>query len=211
MASGYLTKQADQLTGSYLNAVNDAAAGGQIVSLPAGVTGPAYSATQAGDRIVGDDITMLALSNTTTGTLYGGIYEYVATTASPTRAIVRGGIAFWVAADIGVSYTISSDAQPATTSPAFFAGIFINAITAGNWGWIQTAGVASVLFDSTITATTVGQQVTAKVSAVVASTADNGAAATQETQAAAIGVSAVTVAASTISTVFITRSPFGRI
>jgi hypothetical protein len=64
MAGGMLTKQADQLTARFLNDVNDSVSGGAIVSLPSGVTGPAVSATQPGDRIVVDDIGALALSDT---------------------------------------------------------------------------------------------------------------------------------------------------
>src|ERR1700758_821268 len=99
MAGGMLTKQADQLTARFLNDVNDAVAGGAIVSLPSGVTGPAVSATQPGDRIVLDDATALALSDTAIGTLFGGIYMYVQTLSSSTAAPARGTGAFIRAAD----------------------------------------------------------------------------------------------------------------
>jgi hypothetical protein len=210
MASGMLTKQADNISARYLNDVNDAVSGGAPVSVPAGAPAAQVNQTQPGDRICLDDITALGLSDTTVGTLYGGIYIYVQATYT-TTAPVRGGIGFWKQADVGVQYVAYGDALPATATPSFIAGIFISAPTKGNYCWIQIAGVASVLFDSTITATTVGDLVTAKVSAVVPSTADNGATVTQETVAAMLGVSIQTAAASTVSQVALTRSPFSRI
>jgi hypothetical protein len=210
MAGGMLTKQADFLTAKYLNDVNDSTLGGAVVSVPSGAPSAMVSQTQPGDRIVLDDITALALSDTAVGTLYGGIYMYAQYTTT-TTACVRGGIAFFAQADVGVAYIVYGDAKPATGFPTFIAGIFINVITKGNYGWIQIAGVASVLFDSTTTATQVGDAVSAKASAVVPSTADNGATVSQLTVAAMIGVSIQTVSTSTISQVAITRSPFGRI
>jgi hypothetical protein len=210
MAGGMLTKQAVFLSAAYLNDVNDAAAGGVVVSVPAGAPTVASSQTLPGDRIVLDDISALALSDTTIGTLYGGIYMYGQATWTTTAA-TRGGVAFFKQADVGTNYIFYGDAQPATTTPSFIAGIWISAPTKGNYCWIQIAGVASVLFDSTVSATTVGSSVSAKVSAVVPSTADNGATVSQQTMADMLGVSIQTVAASTISEVALTRSPFGRI
>jgi len=214
MAGGMLVKQAIMLTARYLNDVNDSASGGAIVSLPTGVPQVQTSQTIPGDRIVLDDATALALSDTTIGTLYGGIYMYVQYKTT-TRAAVLGGIAFYKQADVGAGsnagYIVYGDAQPATATPSFIAGIFISAPTANNYCWIQIAGVASVLFDSTVTATTVGSMVSAKVSSVVASCADNGATVSQATVAALLGVSIQTVAASTVSQVALTRSAFSRI
>jgi hypothetical protein len=213
MAGGMLTKQADQLTAKYLNDVNDAAQGGQVVSVPSGAPTAAVSATMIGDRIVLDDITALALSDTTVGTLYGGIYEYVQFKTT-TRAAAVGGIAFWTAASLIAtqSYVVNGDAQPSTTVPTYIAGIFINVLTANYYGWIQIAGLATVLFDSaSLTAIAAGNWVSAKVSATLASTADVGAAAGVVTLAGMIGVAVGAPVSNTASTVMITRSPFGRI
>lgn len=214
MAGGMLTKQAVLLTAKYLNDVNDSVSGGAIFALPSGVQPPQYSQTIPGDRIVLDDATALALSDTSVGTLYGGIYMYVQYKTT-TRAAVLGGIAFWKGSDVGAAsnsgYIVYGDAQPSTALPGYVAGIFISAPTANNFCWIQIAGSASVLFDSTVTATTAGNMVSAKVSATVASTADNAAVVSQATVAALIGVSIATVAASTVSLVAMTRSPFSRI
>ena len=212
MAGGMLTKQADFLTAKYLNDVNDSVAGGVVVSVPSGAPTPAVSQTLPGDRIVLDDATALALSDTSVGTLYGGVYMYVQASVT-TRAIVRGGIAFFKAADIGSAYTVYSDAQPSTTVPSYVAGIFINALTTAYYGWIQVAGAASVLFDSAaLTAIAAGNWVSVKVSATLASTADVGAVAGVVTIAALLGVAVGIPVSSTVSTVMLTRGTFcGRI
>lgn len=214
MAGGMLTKQADQLTAKFLNDVNDSSQGGTLVSVPTGAPQAAVSATQAGDRIVLDDATALALSDTTIGTLLGGVYMYVKTTAV-TRQAVRGGIAFFKTADLGAAsnsgYNAYSDADPSASVPTHIAGIYINALTSGNYGWIQTAGAASVLFD-TLTSAADGTLVTAKISPVVASTADAGAVPTATTVAALIGVACGLPSSTVISTVMMTRGTFcGRI
>jgi hypothetical protein len=218
MAGGWFTKQADYLNAAYLNDVNDTTVGGQIQSVPSGITATQGQQTLPGDRIVLDDATASALSDTTVGTLYGGIYMYVQSTYTTTAPAV-GQIGFLKGTDVGnllptspntTSYVAYGDAQPTTGNPAYVLGIYINAITKNNYGWIQIAGMASVLFDSTVTATTTGSMVTAKASSVVPSCADNGVAITQATWCAQIGVSVATVAASTISKVAILRG-FGRI
>lgn len=227
MASGMLTKQADFLTAKFLNNVNDTVAGGAIVSVPAGAPTPAVSQLIAGDKIVLDDATALALSDTTTGTLFGGIYMYVGTLSSATASPARGTAAFYRAADLPTAlsnlYQVSSDAQPTTTLPTLIAGVFINAITKGNFGWIQVAGVCMCLFDSTIAAATVGGYVTTRgangTAATVASTFDVGAAvvtpgtvAIANSQiAAGVGVAIVLPVVSTITAVLWTRTPFVRV
>jgi hypothetical protein len=218
MAGGWFTKQADFLTAAYLNDVNDQTVGGQIQSVPSAVPATQGIQTLPGDRIILDDATAYALSDTTVGTLYGGIYCYVQSTYT-TQAPVVGGIAFFKAADIGnltptspltTSYVAYGDAQPLTTVPTYVFGIWINVLTKSYYGWIQIAGVASVLFDSAVTANVTGNWVSAKVSASVASTADVGAVVGVITIAAILGVSVGTVTTSTVSKVSLLRG-FGRL
>ena len=109
---------------------------------------------------------------------------------------------------------MNGDAQPTTAIPTLIAGIFINAITKGNYGWIQVAGIATVLFDSgTLTTIAAGETVSAKISATVASTADVGATgSTSPTLAAQLGVAIAAPVSNTASTVLLTRGTFcGRI
>jgi hypothetical protein len=210
MASGMLTKQAEFQSNKYLNDINDAAAGGVIVSIPTGAPSPAVSQTIPGDKIALDDATALALSDTTVGTLLGGVYMYVKTTAV-TRQAVRGGIAFFKTADLGVQYAVYSDADPSTSVPTHVAGVYLSAPTSGNYCWIQVAGAASVLFD-TLTSAADGTMVTVKISPVVASTADAGAVPTATVMAALLGVACGIPSSTVVSTVMLTRGTFcGRI
>ena len=218
MASGMLTKQAVMNTAKFLNDVNDANSGGTIVSLPSGAPSPAVSQDIPGDRIVLDDATATALSDTSVGTLYGGVYMYVGTVSGATNAIARGQIAYWRANELpggaAQGYTVTSDVQPSSSVPTFIAGIFINAITKGNFGWIQVAGFANVLFDQTLTLASQGLWVTAKVSsnASTPGSADVGAASSTTTLAALLGVAVSSPIASTIMSIIMTRGLFcGRI
>jgi len=216
MAAGMLTKQATFNTAKFLNDVNDANAGGVIVSLPAGAPSPAVSQDIPGDRIVLDDATALALSDTSIGTLFGGVYQYVKTTAV-TRPAQRGCVAFFKTADLGVAYNVYSDPDPSAAVPTHIAGIYISAPTSGNYCWIQVAGAASVQFDgAALTSSADGQFVSAKVSSANATSlgypADAGAATSNVTVSALIGVACGLPSSTVISTVMITRGTFcGRI
>jgi hypothetical protein len=220
---GYGFKQADQLSARFLNDVNDASVGGALVSLPVGVQSAQVSATAAGDAIIMDDATAGALSDSTVGTLFGGTYLYMGTFSGAAVIPARGKAAFFRATDLPVAgvpgtagiYQISSDAQPTTAIPTLFAGVFLNSVTNGNFGWIQTAGVASCLFDSAITAAAVGNPVSVKISAAVPSTFDVGVTVVTATIAfsyagAFVGTAITLPVVSTVTAVLVQRSPFSR-
>lgn len=216
MASGMLTKQATFNSAKFLNDTNDAASGGVIVSVPSGAPSPAVSQDIPGDRIVLDDATALALSDTAIGTLFGGVYEYVQYKTT-TRVAARGGIAFFKTADLGVAYTVYGDPDPTAAVPSHVAGIFISAPTANNYCWIQVAGAASVQFDdAALTSAVDGNMVSVKISSANAATktypADSGAVVSQITVAALLGVACGLPSSTVISTVMLTRGLFcGRI
>lgn len=84
--------------------------------------------------------------DSTVGTLYGGVYKYVQTASGSTASPARGQLAFWSDPD---NFVVSADATDGNQ-----AGVFLNSITKGNWGWIQVGGIASVLFRATITKAT---------------------------------------------------------
>jgi hypothetical protein len=209
MAGGMLTKQAVMLTAKYLNDVNDSVQGGAIFTIPSPVQGPAWSQTIPGDRLVLDDASALALSDTVVGTLYGGVYEYVQTYLSSAAAPARGQAAFWLIASLPpntpLAYQVTADAQPTAALPAYIAGVFINAVTKGNYGWIQNAGIASILPDSSMTSAALATTISAKVSPTNASTFDAGVVLSTVTLANVFGVAIGTPVASTISQVIITR------
>ena len=195
----------------YLNDVNDSVVGGSISTLPSGVGATKGEQTLPGDRIILDAATAAALSDSTVGTLHGGVYMYVLATYT-TAAAALGKAAFWSALSgtvLETAYQVSSDAVPSTAVPTRFAGVFINAITKNYYGWIQISGLATCLFDSALTATADGNWVSVKVSAAVASTFDCGAVAGVVTLAANVGVAEGAPSTSTASLVHITRG-FGR-
>ncbi len=196
----------------YLNDVNDAQLHGALTGMPSAVGASQYQQNQPGDRILLDDATALALSDTAVGTLYGGIYMYVLAAGTSTAAPTRGCVAFFALTSVGsaTSYTVTPDAQPLTTVPTMVCGIYISAITKGNYGWIQVSGIASVLYDSSVTANVTGNWVSAKVSASVAGTVDVGAVVGVITIGAQLGVSIETITTSTVSRIAMTRG-FGRI
>ena len=220
MAGGMLTKQADQLTAKFLNDVNDAVSGGAIVSVPTGAPSVIASATQPGDRIVLDDATALAVSDTVIGTLLGGVYQYVKAT-SVTRPILRGCVAFFKTADLGTAsnagYNVYSDPDPTAAHPSHVAGLFISAITSGSYGWILVAGAGAGQFtDTALVSANDGAEVTVEVSTATATTKgyplQAGATVTEATIAAHIGVACGLPSSTVISTVMLTRGTFcGRI
>jgi len=117
-----------------LNAgTGDATAGG-AVSLG---TGADLYGGLAGIEIEFQDGTVY--SDTTIGTLYRGVYKRVKV-LSTGGAGIRGKAAFWSDANNAV--------VTATPQDGNHAGIFLNAVTAGKWCWIQVGGLASVLFAS---------------------------------------------------------------
>lgn len=127
-----------------LNTVNDSVCGGSV--------NKGTGATQYGG-ILGIEVELQdqdVFYDSTIGTLYGGIYKYVQT-LSTGGAGVRGQIAFWSDAD---NYVVTATNGGATSGDGNQAGIFLNAVTAGNFCWIQTGGIASVLFDEALSQAT---------------------------------------------------------
>lgn len=139
-----------RVTGGFLNAVNDAAIGGG----PADALGQGLAEGQLG-VIVGYDRDQISRAyDSSVGTLYGGLYQYVKFKAGTTASNARGQIIFWDDFD---DYVVTPDA--AATTEAFIAGITLNAVTKGNYGWIQVAGVVGVKFRATVTSNNIGDVV----------------------------------------------------
>lgn len=165
MASGRLFKQAAPfLTAKYLNNINDATAGGAITTAPANIGAQQYLQNMPGDRILLNAVDALAISNNAVGNLYTGAYRYVATRNNSTSSPVRGCGAFWDPTATGTgnnisttaadaTYQVTSDGNAANYTNTLLAGVFINAITKGNFGWIQESGKASLKFIAALTGT----------------------------------------------------------
>ena len=109
-----------------------------------------------GSRIWLDGSTSGVRYDTAVGTLYGGEFQYVQSFLTSTASPAVGTPAVWAwdqANGCFESYIVSPDAGSAVRVGRF-AGVYINALTKGNYGWIQVTGKANVLFKSSLTAAT---------------------------------------------------------
>lgn len=79
------------------------------------------------------------------GPLYGGLYQYVQFSALDTTPPARGLIVYWLDE---LNYIVTTAAG--TTPPNKVAGVCLNAVTPGNWDFIQISGIASVLFSAAV-------------------------------------------------------------
>lgn len=147
--AGILDPGDQRVVSRLLNDVNDPAPGVPLASSSASgsIIQPYYG--QVGKRLVLTTAMALKLSDTTIGTLYEGIYQYVQTKSGSTAAPARGGAVYW---DDLTSYIVTPDVT--TSNVGLFAGVYLSAPTKGNWCFIQIAGKASVLFKASPTKTT---------------------------------------------------------
>ncbi len=154
--SGLLDPGDIKLIGRALNAVNDAAPG-----VPVSTAQVSGSIVQpflgfVGKRLVLNNAMALKLSDTTVGTLYEGIYQYVQFRSVSTLAPAKGILAYWQ--DYS-NYIITPDVSATDPSlggsnSGLVAGVILSAVTKGNYGFIQISGKATVLFKTTVTKTT---------------------------------------------------------
>lgn len=135
-----------KLTSPYLNDANDPAPGMTVASSQvSGSIIPSYLG-QVGARVVLDADGAAKVSKTSIGTLYGGVYQYVQVLSSATANPARGALCYWSNRE---TYVVTTDQIVGNES--LVAGVFLNPITKGNYGFIQIYGKASLLFKSTIT------------------------------------------------------------
>lgn len=151
------TKQLQQISsvgGGFLNGgAGDTIVGGALTGVPTGVQATQGIQDIPGDRIVFGMADALALSNTSVGTLYGGMYQYVTTYVSSvgTPTINRG--LFWRTASASNTYTVTPD-ESGNLGADYWAGLSINTLVAGNSWWMQMAGKAMGLFRAVLTGVT---------------------------------------------------------
>lgn len=134
-----------RLVSGYVNGENNAAVGVPLAS-PSGSIVQEYLGMLGGEMILDDD-NAAKLSLTTTGTLYGGRYKMVQLDSGALLA-TRGKIVFWKLDEDYNLFIVTTD----ETYKDFPAGILLNTITPGNYGFIQCAGRASVKFRAVLTA-----------------------------------------------------------
>ena len=140
LISGTLNGENNPALGSPL-----AASSGYLVSSYGGFIGTKYTFSA-------DDAGKLSLSST--GTLYGGTYQMVRIAPAATQAnLKRGALVFWDTSVPEDQYQVTNDETQNGGQP-LFAGVLLNAPTAGNYTIIQTKGRATVLMRGTVTAAT---------------------------------------------------------
>jgi len=121
-----------------INNVNDAAAGGAYSAAEDGGVGRFPG--QVGQTI--DFRTGEVISyDSTIGVLYSGRYQYVKFKAGTTLAPTKGLVCYWDP-DLPGQGAVTMDAP---TVGGSIAGVCLNSVTKGNYGFIQVSGVATVL------------------------------------------------------------------
>jgi hypothetical protein len=136
------------ITTGFLNSVDDQFPGG-------GVEAPGFAPGQLGAIVELTAAEAAKRSKASVGTLYGGKYQYVKFKAGTTAAATRGGQLFWSDRD---NFEVTPDPPATLVDPA---GIALNAVTRGQFGWIFTTGKTTVkaLANTTKAAPAIGDRV----------------------------------------------------
>jgi hypothetical protein len=138
----------------YLNTVNDSVIGGQ-----SSIGSRSKFGGQLGKHLYFQQSEIAQMSKASVGTLYEGAYQYVKFNAGDTAPVI-GQAAFWLAGQSVGDFTVSTDSQGNFTTAPSMAGVFISIPTAGNYCFIQVAGIATVKYKSGLTvAAATGQAV----------------------------------------------------
>lgn len=150
----HFAKQNQQITATgqgHLNGgAGDSVVGGLLTGVPAGLNIGQGIQTLPGDRMILGEEDAAALTDTTVGTLYGGLYVYVRTKSTATAAYTKNRAVFWDSAVAGSQFQVTSD-ESGDQGVSLFAGVLIATLTAGYSWWIQAAGRVRVIFRAVLT------------------------------------------------------------
>lgn len=86
--------------------------------------------------------------------LHAGKYKYVQFKSGSTQSNAKGQLVFYATAADAAAHIVTPD--PSTALLGRVAGVALNAVTKGQYGWIQTDGTATIRTKSTVTTTTDG-------------------------------------------------------
>lgn len=118
-----------------------------------------------GKRFCFTESEIATYTNSTVGTLYGGMYVPVQVDTGATGANIYVGAAAYIldtatggATGSGAQGYVVTDSAHAI-STGLFAGVFLNAITPGNYGFICVAGKVNVKYTATVTSTSLASSV----------------------------------------------------
>lgn len=140
-----------RISTGFLNTVND-----DVIANQAGLGSLSKFAGQLGKQLYVSQEQIAQLMNTSIGTLYGGRYRYVRRRATDdsSPALGAGKIAFWdtTLTNWQTLFQVTTDENLSSNSNAVMrAGIFINNIEPGNYGFIQDLGEVYVRFRAVLT------------------------------------------------------------
>lgn len=139
-----------------LNTVNDS-----VIANQEGITGVSKFGGQLGKMLAVSQEQIGQMFSSTIGTLYAGVYQYVQFNPGDTVP-VRGQAAYWLAGSDVEDFIVSTDSNGGNTTTPTPAGVFISVPTAGNYCFIQKAGVATVIYKNGLTiAAATGQAIIA--------------------------------------------------
>jgi hypothetical protein len=137
------TNPTARVTTGKLNTVDDSAIGG--ASSTTGVSGRAPG--QLGQIIELSEVEAQKMDSA----LHGGKYQYVKFKAGTTQSNAKGQLVAWDDID---DFVVTPD--PTTAGLARIAGVALNAVTKGQYGWIQVSGLATCKCKAAVTTTTDG-------------------------------------------------------
>ncbi len=147
-----------------LNTVNDT-----VIANQSGITGVSKFGGQLGKVLYLAQDQISTMFDSSVGTLFGGAYRYVHLSeelSTPEPAI--GQFLFWDDNPLDPGSYIVTDTGPTDVPQP--AGVYVGGIEAGNYGFIQIAGLCYVLFGSLSNAGALGQGIIV----TAAGLADNG-------------------------------------
>ena len=140
-----LFQQTAILTSALINTANDTQPGSSFTS-PTG--GQIYAG------LIGQTVQLSeAMAQNYSSVLHGGVYMYGQFLTGSSALNAKGQIVFYDTLAHAKSRIWTPDPPTALTQ---IAGVTLNAVTAGNFGFIQIAGLATVLCKATVTDTTLG-------------------------------------------------------
>jgi len=143
-----------------LNTVNDSV----IAGAGTGASGSSKFGGQLGKILWVSSGQISQMYSSTIGTLYAGAYQYVKFKLGDSAPVV-GQAAYWSSGSAITDFTVSTASNGGATSTPMMAGVFLSAPTAGNYCFIQIAGLVVVKYKSGLT-------VSAATGAAVISNAD---------------------------------------
>lgn len=133
----------------YLNTVADTVPGGTTSGM-AGTGGNPKFGGQLGKQLAVSTEMIAQLQNTSVGTLYAGVYQYVRMAldlGTPEPVI---GQALWWDLTADPDEFVVTDTDTTTAAPQC-AGVYIGGPAAGEYGFIQIAGVVRVKIAASLT------------------------------------------------------------